>query len=426
MIRMPRIFMSLNDPRWGRSGDHHTENNHGNRPPQEGPPDLDQLWRDFNKKLSGLFGNKRSSGGSGFPTPPSGKAAGLGVGLVAVVVFVIWCASGFYVLPEGQQAVIQTFGKYETTVRQAGFHWRMPTPVQSHEIVNVSQQREVQVGYRGNAKSKVANEALMLTDDENIIDIQFAVQYRIREDGAKDFVFNNRQQEEAVKQAAETAMREIVAGKTADAVLYESRADVNNDVAKLMQGILDRYKTGILISNVAIQNVQPPEQVQAAFDDALRATQDRERAINEGKAYANDVIPRANGAAARLLQEAEGYRQRVIDQASGDAARFGAVLREYAKSPAVTRDRMYIDTMQQVYQNASKVWMDSRQTSPMLYLPLDQLLKQQSGENASRSGSVTSPAPLAAPSSVPHSGGAAAEIDPRSRESSRSRERDTR
>lgn len=438
-------MMSLNDPRWGRHNDDTANNdtNHAappgdgnppphtnasnNRRPSDGPPDLDQLWNEFNQRLSAVFGAKKkgggNNGGGGLPggMQPSAKGAGIGAGLIALVAFLIWAASGFYIIPEGQQAVLQTFGRYDSTVRQAGFRWRMPTPIQSHQLVNVSSQREVQIGYSGNAKNKVNNEALMLTDDENIIDIQFAVQYRIRDDAAKDFVFNNRNPEDAVKQAAETAIREVVGRKTADAVLYESRADVSADTARLIQGILDRYQTGILVSNVAIQNVQPPEQVQAAFDDALRATQDRERAINEGQSYANDVIPRARGAAARLIEEAEGYSQRVVQQATGDASRFSAVLKEYARAPGVTRDRMYIDTMQQVYQNATKVLVDTRQSSPMLYLPLDQLLKQQNFDgNLNRNNS---PAVLpAAPSVVTPS----VENEARVRDSSRSRERESR
>ena len=434
--------MSLNDPRWGRNGDNSANNDtnavppdegntpppsntSNNRRPSDGPPDLDQLWNEFNQRLSALFGGKKKGGGgnnNGTPNgmQPSAKGAGIGIGLIALVAFLIWAASGFYIIPEGQQAVLQTFGKYDNTVRQAGFRWRMPTPIQSHQVVNVSSQREVQIGYSGNAKNKVNNEALMLTDDENIIDIQFAVQYRIRDDGAKDFVFNNRNPEDAVKQAAETAIREVVGRKTADAVLYESRADVSSDTARLIQGILDRYKTGILISNVAIQNVQPPEQVQAAFDDALRATQDRERAINEGQSYANDVIPRARGAAARLIEEAEGYSQRVVQQATGDASRFTAVLKEYARAPGVTRDRMYIDAMQQVYQNATKVLVDTRQSSPMLYLPLEQLLKQQNFDpNLNRSN----PAAQTAVPSVPAPN---VENEARVRDLSRSRERESR
>jgi membrane protease subunit HflK len=432
MIGAIGVMLSLNDPRWGRGDGDQNNNGSGSRPndpqrPSDGPPDLDQLWRDLNRRLSNMFGKGGRDGGS----PPSGngtsggKGAGIGIGLILMVAVLIWLASGFYIVPEGQQAVIMTFGKSVGTSTRPGFQWRMPYPIQSHELVNISNVRTVEIGYRGNARSKMLQESLMLTDDENIIDIQFAVQYRIREDGAQDFVFKNRDPEDAVKQAAETAMREVVGKKTMDSIIYESRVDVATDVQKLMQTILDRYHTGVLVTSVAIQNTQPPEQVQAAFDDAVKAGQDRERQINEGQAYANDVIPKARGAASRLLQEAEGYRQRVIDSATGDASRFRSVLAEYNKAPGVTRDRMYIDTMQQVLQNSSKVLIDTKNSSPMLYMPLDQLLKQGGAESAAKAAQPAAggAAPTAtAPADTP----AAAPTDIRSRDATRSRDRDAR
>lgn len=436
MIGAIGVVLSLNDPKWGRGdSDQNNSNDSGPRPdgsrrPSDGPPDLDQLWRDLNRRLSGLFG-KRSNGGDKGPRfpggsggmQPTGKGAGVGVGLVVLVAALIWAASGFYIVPEGQQAVIQTFGKLSGMSSRAGFQWRLPYPIQSHELVNVSTVRTVEVGYRGNARSKMLQESLMLTDDENIIDIQFAVQYRIREDGAADFIFTNRTPEDTVKQAAETSMREVVGKKTMDSIIYESRADVALDVQKLMQSILDRYKTGVLITSVAIQNAQPPEQVQAAFDDAVKAGQDRERQINEGQAYANDVIPRARGAASRLLQEAEGYRQRVIETATGDASRFRAVLAEYNKAPGVTRDRLYIETMQQILQNTSKIMIDTKNSNPMLYMPLDQILRQNAVDMSARtqqqsSAGSSAPAAQSDSTTVP--------ADVRTRDALRSRDRDAR
>jgi membrane protease subunit HflK len=218
----------------------------------------------------------------------------------------------------------------------------------------------------------------MLTDDENIVDMHFTVQYRIKEsaEGARDFLFNSKSPTESVSQSAESAMREVVGRKQMDSVLYESRQEIAEEVRKRMQEMLDRYGTGIVVQAVAIQNAQPPEQVQAAFDDAVRATQDRERQINEGQAYANDVVPKARGLASRLVQEAEGYRSRVTETAAGDAARFRQILVEYNRAPAVTRDRLYLETMQQVFTNASKVMIDTRSSNNLLYLPLDKLMQQ--------------------------------------------------
>jgi membrane protease subunit HflK len=242
--------------------------------------------------------------------------------------------------------------------------------------------RTLEIGARGRADR--LKEALMLTDDENIVDMQFTVQYRIKEDanGARDFVFNNRRPTDSVSQVAESVMREVVGGKTMDNVLYESRQEIAEAVLAQMQDILDRYGTGIRVLQVAIQNAQPPEQVQAAFDDAVKATQDRERLINEGQAYANDIIPKARGTAARLMQEAEGYRTRVVQTAEGDAARFRQVAVEYSRAPQVTRDRLYLETMQQIFANTSKVMIDSKSSSPLLYLPFDKLLQQSTGEPA--------------------------------------------
>jgi membrane protease subunit HflK len=256
----------------------------------------------------------------------------------------------------------------------------LPWPVQASELVDILSVRRAEIGTRG--RPERLKEALMLTDDENIVDIQFEVQYRIKDDGATDYLFNSRNPTAAVTQSAESAMREVVGRKTMDSVLYESRQQIAIEVRERMQQMLDRYGTGILISTVAIQNAQPPEQVQAAFDDAVKAGQDRERQINEGQAYANDVVPKAGGLASRLLQEAEGYRTRVVETAQGDASRFRQILTEYQKAPAVTRDRMYIETMQQVFNNTTKVLVDSRQGSQLLYLPFDKLMQQAMQDQA--------------------------------------------
>ncbi len=412
------LKFSLNDPRWGRgSQENEGEGNrqNGGRP-NDGPPDLDQLWRDFNQRLNRMLGGRGGRGDGGSGGPGDARGAGIGMGVIGAVIIFLWLVSGFFIVQEGQTGIVLTFGKYSHSA-QPGFNWRWPYPIQSHEVVNLSQVRTVEVGYRSNVRNKLARESLMLTDDENIIDIQFAVQYRLKD--ASDWVFNNRDQEETVKQVAETAIREIVGKAKMDFVLYEGREKVAFDTSALMQQILDRYKTGVLVTNVTMQAVQPPEQVQAAFDDAVKAGQDRERQKNEGQAYANDVVPKARGAASRLLQESEGYRARVIANAEGEAARFSKVLVEYQKAPGVMRDRMYIDAMQQIFASTTKVMVDTKSNNSMIYLPLDKLIAQTAAESAA--AAPVQPAPPALGDVPPPAENRAA---PRDRD--RSRERETR
>jgi membrane protease subunit HflK len=352
--------MGLNDPQWG--------NKNGG-----GPPDLEEALRNLNKKLEAFFGKlggkapKAGGGGSA----PNGFAGG--IGLIVIIVALIWVSSGFYIVDASQRGVVLRFGKY-VEATQPGPRWHLPFPVETVEVVSLSQVRTVEVGYRENVKNKMLKESLMLTDDENIIDIQFAVQYFLKDPA--DYLFNNRMPDENVRQAAETAIREVVGKSKMDFVLYEGREQVAASTTKLIQDILDRYKSGIVVSKVTMQNAQPPEQVQAAFDDAVKAGQDRERQKNEGQAYANDVVPKAKGAAARLMQEADGYKQRVIANAEGDASRFKQILVEYEKAPQVTRERMYIDMMQQIMTSSSKVLVDQKSgNGSLLYLPLDKLIQ---------------------------------------------------
>ncbi|WP_341891490.1 FtsH protease activity modulator HflK [Variovorax sp. YR752] len=390
----------------------------------DGPPDLDELWRDFNRKLGGLFGGKGGGSRPGGPSDDGGgpnnfqpdmKSAGIGAGLIAGVVALIWLGSGFFIVQEGQQAVVTSFGKFSHTA-DAGFQWRMPYPFQAHETVSVTQLRSREVGRNAVIQATGLRDSSMLTQDENIIDIRFTVQYRLKD--ARAFLFENRDPEEAVTLAAESAVREIVGRTNIDAVLYEQRDAIAAELVKSIQNQLDRLKTGIVIANVNMQSVQPPEQVQAAFEDTLKAGQDGDRLKKEGLAYASDVIPKAQGTAARLREEAEGYKASVIAQAEGDAQRFNRVLTEYQKAPGVTRDRLYIETMQQVYSNVSKVMVDSRNNSNLLYLPLDKLIQQAGGTTAA-------PAAAAAPADA-GTAAAAAQVDSRSRDGQRSRERDTR
>ena len=394
MIPTLGIFMSLNDPQWGNRGSNDGDKSNGNGPrrPNDGPPDLEELWRDFNRKLSGMFGNKGGGGGNGGGDGPrmpnidfNPKFLGGGLGLLVGLAAVVWLASGFYIVDASQRGLVLQFGSYKEST-EPGLRWRFPYPFQSHELVNLSGVRTLEIGYRGSERNKVLKEALMLTDDENIVNIQFAVQYILKD--PVEYLFNNRSTDEAVMGAAESAVREIVGKSAMNFVLYEGREQIATQAAKLMQDILDRYKSGILVSKVTMQNAQPPEQVQAAFDDAVKAGQDRERQKNEGQAYANDVIPKAKGTAARLLEEANGHKQRVISTAEGDASRFRQVQVEYAKAPEVTRQRMYLETMQQVYANTSKVLVDAKGQGNLLYLPLDKLMQSAAGMTAAQVGPV--------------------------------------
>jgi membrane protease subunit HflK len=320
-----------------------------------------------------LFGKKGGGSGDAPPRIGGGRDFNIpgGAGLLIGLAVLVWLASGFYIVDAGERGVVLRLGKYlETT--DSGPHWHLPAPLESVETVNVEQVRTVEVGFQNNVKAKVLSEALMLTDDENIVDLQFSVQYLLKD--PEDYLFANRFPDDAVKQVAETAMREIVGKSKMDYVLYEGRADIAVRATKLMQDLLDRYKTGITVSKLNMQNAQPPEQVQAAFDDAVKAGQDLERFKNEGQSYANDVIPKARGVAARLTEESQGYKQRVVAQAEGEASRFKQVLAEYSKAPQVTRERLYQDTMQQILSSTTKVLVDDKQGGNLLYLPLDKLM----------------------------------------------------
>lgn len=422
MRRMTKLF-NLNDPGWGRgdSGDQNRQDPKQEPPRrpnnQDGPPDLDQVWRDFNRKLGGLFGKRGGgprrpwppqppeSGGSSGPSGPTPKQTRVGLGVIGAAVVLLWLGSGFFIVQEGQVGVITQFGAYKSTAAP-GFQWRMPYPIQQTEIVDVSQLRTYEVGFRGNARNKVPPEALMLTSDENIVDVQFVVQYRVQPDGAPDYLFKTRDPDESVHQVAQSSMREVVGRSQMDFVLYEGRTQVAAEVQRIMQEVLDRYQTGILVSAVAIQNVQPPEQVQAAFDDAVKAGQDRERQINEGEAYRNQVVPLARGQASRMLEQAEGYRAKVIGDAEGNTSRFLSILTQYQRAPGVQRERMYLETMQDMFARSSKVFIDTEASNSMLYLPLDRIMQQTAREPSTFMGTtgVNSPAPTgSSPTTSPSS-----------------------
>lgn len=445
-------MFNLNDPRWGRDGDKLPpdqakpevpgDDEQPPKPatptprprsqgPNQGPPDLDELWRDFNRKLGGLFGGGKKGGirggfgggnnsGGGGRFQPDMKNAGIGAGLIAAVVVLIWLGTGFFIVQEGQQAVVTQFGKYQSTVG-AGFNWRLPYPIQRHEVVVVTQIRSVDVGRDNVIKVTGLRDSAMLTEDENIVEIKFAVQYRLND--ARAYLFESKDPANAVVQAAETAVREVVGKMKMDSALAEERDQIAPRVRVLMQTILDRYKVGVEIVGINLQQsgVRPPEQVQAAFDDVLKAGQERERAKNEAQAYANDVVPRAVGSASRLKEESDAYKARIVAQAQGDAQRFRSVLAEYQKAPQVTRDRLYIDTMQQVYANVTKVLIESRQGSNLLYLPLDKIMQMTGQGGAAAADSAPLPASVDTSPTVPSAVPPNSNTDARARDASRTR-----
>ena len=353
------------------------------------------------------------------------KSARIGVGLIAAVAVLIWLGTGFFIVQEGQQAVITQFGRYNSTVG-AGFNWRLPYPIQRQEIVVVTQIRSIDVGRDNILKATGLRDSAMLTEDENIVEIKFAVQYRLSD--ARAYLFESKDPSSAIVQAAETAVREVVGKMKMDSALAEERDQIGPRVRALMQTILDRYKVGVEVVGINLQQsgVRPPEQVQAAFDDVLKAGQERERSKNEAQAYANDVVPRAVGSASRLKEESDAYKARIVAQAEGDSQRFSSVLTEYQKAPQVTRDRMYIDTMQQVYSNVTKVLVESRQGSNLLYLPLDKIMQMTGSSAPATTSDAMSPGVTSAPAIALPPANTTATADPRSRDSSRTRDRETR
>jgi len=390
-----------NDPGWGNRND-------------EGPPDLDEVMRELSRKVNAFFGKKPDAN----PSPE--KAPSISFMPILGLILLVWVATGFYIVDQGSRGVVLRFGKHvETTM--PGPRWHMPFPIETVNVVNMEQVRTIEIGYRsadgGAVRSKELKESLMLTDDENIIDLQFAVQYNLK--NVEDSLFSNRSAEESIRGIAESAIREVVGKNKLDFALYEGREEVAINTKKLMQDILDRYKTGINVVSVTMQNAQPPEQVQAAFEDAVKAKQDLERQKNEGQAYANDVIPKARGTASRLLQEAQGYKLRVENEAQGNVSRFNQIFAQYQKAPEVTRQRMYLDAQEQIMSNVSKVIVDQKNGNNLLYLPLDKLMSV-AGANA----------PTAAPNGAATTTAPAVSLNPnadgRSRDDVRTREREGR
>lgn len=366
---------------------------------QDGPPDLDEVLKDLGRKIDNIFkrkprivvdnngggannnGNKQNINGGDIPLLP-----------ILLIVFLIWLLTGFYIVDQGSRGVVLRFGEH-IDITQPGPRWHLPYPIETVEIVNQEQVRTIEVGYRSSndlgANSQDLRESLMLTGDENIVDLQFAVQYNLK--SVEDFIFNNRAAESSVRAAAETAIREVVGKSEMDFVLYEGREEIAIRTKELIQQILDRYSTGINVTSVTMQNAQPPEQVQAAFDDAVKAKQDLERQKNEGQAYANDVVPKARGTAARLLAEANGYKVSIENEALGNSSRFEQIMKEYERAPEVTKNRLFLEAQEEILSNVTKVIIDQKSGSnSLIYLPLDQIMKNN---NRSSVNSVLNSSP---------------------------------
>ena len=346
------------------------------------PPDLDEAIRSFQEKISNIFGGGGSGSGSSKFKMPGGS--GLGIGLIVIAAAVLWSLSGFYIVDEGNQGVVTRFGKYAETTTP-GLNWHMPVPIETVDIVNVQKQRFIEVGYRTGGRERgsgsVPRESLMLTRDENIVDVRLAVQYQIKDAG--NYIFNLKDQTATLKQATESVERGVIGRNTMNFVLLEGRAEIVADIKTELQQLLDRYDSGIIITDVNLQDAQPPEQVQAAFEDAIKAREDKERYINEAEAYRNDVVPKARGAASRRIQEAEGYKLRVIAESEGETVRFTKLLAEYKKAPDVTRKRLYLDAMESVLSNTDTIMIDLKKGNNVMYLPLDRLGRGQGGQKHS-------------------------------------------
>jgi membrane protease subunit HflK len=340
------------DPWSGKGGD-------------QGPPELDEVVRKLQDKLGGLFGGaKRSSGNGGSAGLPKGGS--IGISVIVAILLIIWVASGIYIVEPAERGVELRFGAY-TQITQPGPHWHMPYPFEQVVKINVDQ------------LSSFRHKAQMLTRDENIVDIELTVQSRIQD--PVDYLFQDQTPDKTMRDATETIAREIIGKSDLDFILTEGRGRVAEAIQKGVQSLIDdQYKTGLQVTSVNMQPAKPPEQVKGAFDDAIKAREDKERLENKAEAYSNQILPQARGEAARIVADARAYKDRVIAEAEGDASRFLAILTEYQKAPAVTRERLYIDAVQDVLQNSSKVIIDVKQGNSLMYLPLDKLIGQTRSE----------------------------------------------
>jgi membrane protease subunit HflK len=398
-LRM-RALLSLNDPRWGR-GDGNGDRQRPNDPKRpgrdgEGPPDLDEMWRDFNRRLSRIFGRKGGGGGGG--RPDNGRGARIGVGIVIGVLIAIYLGSGVFVVQDGQAAVVMQFGKYRYTAEQ-GVHWRLPYPFESHEFVNIGQIHQVEIGRTNVVRLANVKDSSMLTHDGDIVDVRFAVQYQVRK--PTDYLFRGVDPDQSVLHAAQAAVRGIVGAQSTSEVLDQDHETLRQQLIASIQQALDQYQSGLAVTGVTIQSVQVPEQVQPAFDDAAKVHDENERAKRDAQAYAADLLPRAKADVARQIADAKTYSENTVAQAQAEAERFKQVYTQYSKAPALVRFRLYMETMQQIYSNATKVFVDTKNGNNVLYLPLDKLVEQNRERQAAAAASGTAAA------SAPQTSGAA-------------------
>ncbi len=344
------------------------------------PPELDEVIKDFKNKFNSTFGGK-SSGNSG-----ASKAAKGSFKYIFILAFIVWMATGIYIIDPAERGVVLRFGAFQTSTTQ-GPHWHIPYPVESVYKVNVEQVRSAEIGFRNAQNSYsggVSSESLMLTRDENMVDVKLAVQYKIA--NAQDYLFNVSNPELTLSHVVQSIIRQVVGDNTMDFVLTTGRDQVAQEVKTASQALINDYGLGIQITAVTMQDAQPPVQLKAAFDDVVKAREDEQRYINEARAYANDIVPKARGASQRLLAEAEAYKSEVVSKSEGEAYRFSQILTEYTKAPGVTKERLYRETLEDVLSNTNKVIVDSNSNS-LMYLPIDQLINSN---RVTRSGSSTS------------------------------------
>jgi len=344
------------------------------------PPELDEVIKDFKNKFNSTFGGK-SSGNSG-----ASKAAKGSFKYIFILAFIVWMATGIYIIDPAERGVVLRFGAFQTSTTQ-GPHWHIPYPVESVYKVNVEQVRSAEIGFRNAQNSYsggVSSESLMLTRDENMVDVKLAVQYKIA--SAQDYLFNVSNPELTLSHVVQSIIRQVVGDNTMDFVLTTGRDQVAQEVKTASQELINDYGLGIQITAVTMQDAQPPVQLKAAFDDVVKAREDEQRYINEARAYANDIVPKARGASQRLLAEAEAYKSEVVSKSEGEAYRFSQILTEYTKAPGVTKERLYRETLEDVLSNTNKVIVDSNSNS-LMYLPIDQLINSN---RVTRSGSNTS------------------------------------
>jgi membrane protease subunit HflK len=343
----------------------------------DGPPDLDKIIRDWQKRFNSLFGGKgKRPGGNG--TNGSTGPTGAALGGLALLVFIGWLATGVYRVNADERGVVLRFGAFSQT-SGPGLRWHLPWPIESVEKVGTTR------------VNTVRQQTRMLTADENIVTVDLVVQF-LNADPTK-YLFNVLDPEGTLSDVSESAIREVVGKNTADFVLLEGRAEIAVQTQELIQTTLDDYGTGILISKVNLQDTNFPAQVEAAVQDAIKAREDKERVAFEAQSYANDILPRARGEAVRRNQDAEAYKARVIADAEGEASRFTQILNEYEKAPAVTRQRLYLDAIEQVYKNSNKVLLDADNSGNMIYLPVDKMLEQRLGSGSGSSGRGVSSVP---------------------------------